>query len=117
MSIDSDVYALLSGNAGLTALVGTRIFPQVIAQGESMPALVYAIRTDSVTQLYGPVGLDRSRIVVQAWAASIAEAKTIADAVAAAFWTAFVPYESRDGAYDAEIGLHSEVVEFDWWSN
>jgi hypothetical protein len=117
MSIDSDVYAVMANDAGLTALVGTRIYPQVIAQGEPMPAIVYAVKTDAFPLLHGAPGLHQSRIAVQVWSDSIAEAKTIADAVVAAFWTVFVPYAARDGSFDAEIGLHSEFLEFDWWSN
>lgn len=120
MSIDSDVYAVMSGHAPLTALLGTgagfRMFPSVIAQGIAMPAGAYAIRTDAISTLDGVAVLYQTRVVVQCWAEGIATAKAVADAVVSAFAASTVPLVSRDGSFDAEIGLHVETVEFDWWS-
>ena len=46
MSIDSDVFDVMSGHAPLTALLGVgsafRMYPSVIAQGEPMPAARWA---------------------------------------------------------------------------
>lgn len=120
MSIDSDVFAVMSGHAPLTALLGSgasfRMYPSVIAQGEPMPAAAYAIRTDSVSTLDGVVVANQTRVVVECWAEGIAQAKAVADAVVGAFAAAIVPVDSRDGRFDPEIGLHVETVEFDWWS-
>jgi hypothetical protein len=120
MSIDSDVYGVMSGHAALTSLIGSgaafRMFPSAIAQGVAMPAGAYAIRTDPVALLDATVGIYQSRIVVQCWAEGIAQAKAVADAVVGAFAAAYVPLASRDGAFDADLGLHVETVEFDWWS-
>ena len=120
MSIDTDVYAVMSGYAPLTALVGSgsavRVYPSVIAQGVAMPAVAYALRTDTFGTLLGDVGMYQTRVVVQCWAEGIAQAKAVADAVVGAFAAQIVPLQSRDGLFDAEIGLHAETVEFDWWS-
>jgi len=35
------VYALLSADAGVTALVSTRVYPTVLPQDKTLPALVY----------------------------------------------------------------------------
>lgn len=37
------IYNLLSTDAGVSALVGTRIFPAVMEQGTDMPAICYTI--------------------------------------------------------------------------
>lgn len=120
MSIDSDVFAVMSGHAPLTALLGSgsafRMFPSVIAQGETFPAAAYAIRTDTVQTLDGTVALYQTRVVVECWAEGIAQAKAVADAVVGAFAAVVVPLQSQDGRFDADIGLHVETVEFDWWS-
>ncbi len=120
MSIDTDVYAAMSGHAPLTALVGSgaacRVYPSVIAQGVPMPAVAYALRTDTFPTLLGEVGINQTRVVVQCWAEGIAQAKAVADEVVAAFAAQAVPLQSRDGLFDAEIGLHAETIEFDWWS-
>lgn len=120
MSIDANVFAVMSGHAPLTALLGSgsafRMFPSVIAQDVPFPAAAYAIRTDTVQTLDGVVAFYQTRVVVECWAQGIAEAKSVADAVVGAFAAAVVPLQSRDGRYDVEIGLHVETVEFDWWS-
>jgi len=120
MSIDTDIYAVMAGHAALTALVGAganmRVYPSVIAQGVAMPAAAYALRTDALGLLTGEVGISQTRVVVQCWAEGVAEAKAVADAVVGAFAAQLVPLQSRDGLFDAEIGLHAETVEFDWWS-
>ena len=120
MSIDTDVFGVMAGHAPLAALVGSgdaaRIYPSVIAQGVPMPAVAYALRTDALAVLTGDVGIYQTRIVVQCWAEGIAQAKAVADEVVAAFAAQAVPLQSRDGLFDAEIGLHAETIEFDWWS-
>lgn len=120
MSIDSDVFAVMSGHAPLTALLGTganfRMFPSVIAQDVPFPAGAYAIRTDTLQFLDGTVAFNQTRVVVECWAQGIAEAKAVADAVVGAFAASTVPLQSRDGRFDVELGLHVETVEFDWWS-
>lgn len=120
MSVGSDVYDLLRVNVGVTALLGSgaaiRLFPNTIAQGVAMPAVAYAVNSDPVALLDGTVGIVQSRVVVQCWAEGIAQAQAVADAVQAAFQAAQVPLAARDGSFDAEIGLHAETVEFDWWS-
>lgn len=35
------VYALLSADAGVTALISTRVYPSVLPQDKTLPALVY----------------------------------------------------------------------------
>lgn len=121
MSVGSDVYDLLRGNAGVTALLGSgaaiRLFPNVIAQGVAMPAAVYAVNSDPIALLDGTVGIVQSRVVVQCWAEGIAQAQSVADAVQAALQASSIPLAARDGSFDAEIGLHVETVEFDWWSS
>lgn len=120
MSIDSDVYAVMSGDAGVTAILGSgsaiRLFPSVIAQGVAMPAAAYAIQTEPVAGIGGVVLANQSRVVVECWAEGIAQAKSLADAIVAAFAAEVVPLASRDGRFDVEVGLHVESVEFDWWS-
>ena len=66
MSIDTDVYAVMSGYAPLTALVGSgsavRVYPSVIAQGVAMPAVAYALRTDTFGTLLGDSFLNTLRM-------------------------------------------------------
>jgi len=120
MSIDSDVFAVMANWPTVESILGydsaVRVYPSVIPQGTAMPAVAYALRTDAISALTGDVVMYQTRIVVQCWAEGIAEAKSVADAIIGAFADRTVPLQSRDGLFDAEIGLHAETVEFDWWS-
>lgn len=64
MSFESDLYAHLSGHAGLAALVGTRIYPpprqQQIATGAGLPAVTYYL-----------LGADREQVVTRTIAATL----------------------------------------------
>lgn len=43
MALDTALYSRLSGNTGVAALVGTRIYPNVATEGSAFPLIVYAI--------------------------------------------------------------------------
>jgi hypothetical protein len=46
MTIEAALYTYLSTHAGLSALIGTRIYPITIAQGAAMPAIAYQLIDD-----------------------------------------------------------------------
>jgi hypothetical protein len=74
----------LLATAGVTALVGTRVYPGARTQGSSLPALVFnrisGVRDYTMTEASGQV---ESRVQIDAWAVSYAAAKTLARAVRA----------------------------------
>ena len=74
----------LLATAGVTALVGTRVYPGVRTQGAALPALVFnrisGVRDYTMIEASGQV---ESRVQIDAWAASYAAAKTLARAVRA----------------------------------
>ena len=52
MSAESDVYAALSGFSGLTTIVGTAIYPDVLPEKTPYPAVVFArVRTEPVISI------------------------------------------------------------------
>ena len=76
------VYALLSADAGVTALVSTRIYPTVLPQDKTLPALVYQ-RISGVEpgQIDGQGrALVQGRIQVTALAAEFGACAAILDA-------------------------------------
>lgn len=46
MSAATIAYAVLSGHAPLTALVGARIYPLVIPESAQLPAVVYSVQSE-----------------------------------------------------------------------
>ena len=76
------IVTLLEASAAVTALVGDRITPEWRKQGDPLPALtvaeVSAVRSD---ELLAAFSLTASRIQVDCWAGSYAQAKALSRAV------------------------------------
>lgn len=71
-SIHDYIYYKLSNNAGVTALVGTRIYPQVAPQTETRPLIVYSIISDVPTNTKsGGSTLDAYRVQITCLADSV----------------------------------------------
>ncbi|MGR8921869.1 MAG: tail completion protein gp17 [Gammaproteobacteria bacterium] len=105
MSAESDIYDDLSGAAAVTALVSTRIYPDVRPQDDALPAIVYLREsTEPINTISGSViGAEVTLAVI-----CIAETRTAAEAVADAAQTALATTGGRpivDRASDYEDGL------------
>lgn len=110
--IEATLYNRLSTYAGLTALVGTRIYPLIMPQGVTYPALVYQ-RISTVPRyacMGTDVGLVRTRIQVTAWGDTFAEVKAIANQVRQALqrWN---PTGVQDTFIVGEYDLFDETAE------
>ena len=85
MSAEAAIYAQLSGDAGVTALVGARIYAQRLPQRPTLPALSYTSISKIRPQAMGvATGLSETRVQVDAWATDYATVRGLADAVRAA---------------------------------
>lgn len=136
MSVKKAVFALLSGHAGLTALVGTRIHRQLLPQEPTYPAVVYT-RTASVlvASLGRESGLWRSTISVDCLAETESGAEAVALQVRDALdhqsgligWPvnaspyagqlqiqAIAHLDSTDN-YDDELEIHAVTEDFEVW--
>jgi hypothetical protein len=83
MGIEAGIYSRLSGSTAVTALVGTRVYPQVVPQGASYPNIRFAILSDeTVHGLGGPTTLRQATIEIECFSQnSYSGAISIADAV------------------------------------
>lgn len=80
--IEAALYALLAADAGVSALVGTRIYPAVIPEGTTGDAVRYQLISDVPYPVMGQnSGLAKARIQVEAQAATYAAAATLRDAL------------------------------------
>lgn len=112
MSAESDLYAALSASTALATLVADRIWPDIIPEGATLPAAVYArIGTEPVVSISGRHFGDDASMLVQCWAVDRDAADACADAVVAALLTAGHSYTGRSGGYDAETGLYLSAVD------
>lgn len=117
MTAEESIYAALSGNAGVTALVGSRIYPDTIAEGQTGAAVVYArSETEPVITIGGTKLAERATIHLEAWADSREEAGAVIDACEAALLAAQIFPLNRASAYDPEVEAYAGVLDVVVWT-
>ncbi len=116
---ESLLYTRLTGHAGLAALVDTRVYPMLLPQGATLPALTYQrISTVQTYSHQGDSGLATVRMQVDCWGATYASAKAVAAQVKAALsgYTSSAIgrchlVAERD-LYDPETGHYRVIIDF-----
>ena len=86
MSIEAGLFAHLSAAAGVTALVGTRIYPNFQAAADTAKPYVTMQRVGQtpVNDLDGEDALQNPRVQIDCWGTTALSARAVADAVRAA---------------------------------
>jgi hypothetical protein len=112
VSIETDLYTTLSGNAGVTAICSTRIYPNLAPETASNPLIVYSLVTgNNISTITGVGDMERKRIQINCNADTYAEAKSLASAVQTAL--AGDGYlEFQFDQYDPQSQCHTVYV--DW---
>lgn len=82
--LEEAVYAILTEDAAVGALVGTRVYPQAIPQDVALPAVAYSRISTRRVKKRERRELARARVQVNAEASSYVGAKTLAAAVVGA---------------------------------
>lgn len=114
MSAETEFRALLAGNAGVTALVGSRIYQTAAAKGAALPLVAFSA-SHAINR-----GLDNTQLddevtfEVQCWATSSAASDAIADAINTACGTTCV-VTARASGYDDELDLHATMLTVQWF--
>lgn len=105
MSAETELHATLSGAAGVSALVGDRIYPDGIPLTASLPAIAYQrTATEFATTIHGGVIGETPTLEITCVAEARAAANAVANAVVAALaGTEFVPIDQQAAA-DLEAG-------------
>lgn len=82
MTIESGLYRHLSADAGVSALVGTRIHKGIATQNQTRPYItLFPVSNPKLRSLTGPSGLANPRIQIDSWGDTYASAKSVAEAV------------------------------------
>lgn len=128
MTIKTELYSRLSGYAGLTGLVSTRIHPVRLPQNCTMPAVTYQIVSGPRVSNFGDdTGDVRYRVQVDCWASAVTGESASADAVADQVKAALQRYRGGniqdiyleneiDGdAYESDADLYRVTLEFIVW--
>jgi len=116
MSAETQLYAVLSGRAGLVALVGDRIYPDAIPEEKALPAVVFLrASTAPVHTIAGALVCEDVHFAITAWATGRNAAEAVADEIAAALAASGNPKTDRSAGFDNEVGLYGVTIETDWF--
>ena len=85
MRLTEAVAQRLMTEAGTFALIGTRVYPGILPQDETLPAVAYT-RISAIEDLAadGPTGLLTVRVQIDAYAADYDASRAVGDAIRAA---------------------------------
>ena len=110
MTIETDLYTTLSGNAGVSALVGTRIYPNLVPESAANPCIDYSTVAETrVDTIAGVSDMRRSMMQISCHADTYAAAKGLAEAVFSALdGNGYL--ESAIDSYDPTTQVHSVYV-------
>jgi hypothetical protein len=84
LSLESSLYTALTGNVALAGLVSTRIKPDVLPQGTTLPAIAYQRISTPRAQVFGAtqaVAVSRPRIQFSCWGNTFDEALAVCAAL------------------------------------
>lgn len=82
MTIEQAIYEALTENAGVTALVGTRVYPVIAPQAATLPLIVYTLISGQQEESHsGASGLARPRYQFDCYAETITAAFALGEAV------------------------------------
>ncbi len=79
MSADSKLYTRMANYSGISTLVGTRIYPLILPQNVTFPAVVY--QRISGTAQNGTTSIREARYQLSCWSATFSGTKALADQV------------------------------------
>ena len=76
------IYSILTENAGVSAIVGNKVYPQIAAQGAAFPFVVYVLQDNSPSDTKsGPSTLDEVRYDIVAAAETYADLSSLTERI------------------------------------
>lgn len=111
MIAEESLYSLLSGTAGITALVSTRIYPDALPETVTYPAIVFSRASTDPVPSISNINFGSDVILnVSAWGTTRTSVDAIAVAVASAVLGTAFYMQQREAGFDPETGLFASVV-------
>jgi hypothetical protein len=110
MSIETALVKLMSDNADVNAMVGSRIFPVFVPQGQNLPAITYQeISGVRDPHMKGTSGLVQARFQINGWTKTYSQARVLANYIRIALSPEDDSYpQTVDGTYISAIMLSNE---------
>lgn len=118
--LETKIYSALSGNATVAGKVGARIYPLVMPQDPTLPAITYQ-RTGAqqVNTLNGYADLEQAYIRISSWATRYDTAKELASDIHVTMDVATefkgLLLDDSDG-YDPNTGLFFVSQDYSCWN-
>lgn len=109
MTSKSDYYSRINV-AGVTAVVGARIYPDVLPEKCVYPAIVYGFKVKPIMSIGNVRLAEELEFQTSCWAETRAKADEAADAVEAAISGSIFSLSGREDAYDPETGLFATTL-------
>lgn len=109
MSAEGDFFTVMTGDAGIAAIVGTRIYPNVLPDNVVFPAVAYRVvsRND-----IGSNGCRQTRFQIDFYDSTFTQVVVFTDAVIAlAEGRGDYRYSAGPDLYESEEQLHHRVVD------
>lgn len=79
MSVETDLKTYVLDNGDIAALIAARMYPRVLPQNVTYPAVSYdLVSVVENRDLSGPGGKERSRITIKSWSENYLQAKALA---------------------------------------
>lgn len=112
-SAEATLYSILSAAPGVTAIVGNRIYPDLIPEEKATPYIGYErASTDSVGTLEGTVLAEQISLVIACWADTRIAAEQVADAVRTAMLGSGFKAETRGAEIDESTGRLAATLQY-----
>lgn len=118
--VEKKIFAHLSTTTALTALVGTRIYPQWIPDQAKYPAVTFIrISGGQVNSLTGYSCLENPRIQMDVWAETYKQARDLSTIIHSAMSkaTGYVALLTDDSdLFEFDIGVYRISMDFSCWN-
>ncbi len=120
MALAEDIYSTLSGDAAVSALVSTRIYPLKMPQNPVMPAITYRrVSGARISSIDGITQTDNPRYQVDVWGSSYDSVRSVVEPVIQAMdgSATFKAVMITDlDFYEDDTTLYRAAVDFSIWS-
>ena len=119
--VEPKIYTLLSGDALIAALVATRIYPVILPQDVTLPAISYSrVSGGQVNSFDGYSDLENPRIQIDVWGETYASVQALAALVHTVMdgaTTFGALLESDMDFYEDDTLIYRVSMDFSVWNN
>jgi hypothetical protein len=110
----SGLYSLLSTAAALEALVGTRVYPLLLPDTPTLPAItLQVVGSQVVNAAFSARGIMKYRIQADCWGATYASASAVRDALVTVLDGFVGPLSDGTTVQSAQLLQHLDIFEED----